>query len=470
MTATPPALSGVVQDHVVARRGALAAEFRSADPFPHVVIDDFLGAQLCDRLLAEFPPFEKGNSLNEHGQPGGKAVYEAVRELGGAFRQVDDAIRSREFLELIGEITGISGLLYDPEYIGGGTHENRTNQDLDPHVDFNFHPRHGWHRRLNLIVYLNAEWDEAWGGALELHRDPWRAAGDDQTVSVRPIKNRCVVFETSERSWHGFRRIAPPAERPGLSRRSFAIYLYSEHRPAGETAPAHATVYVERPLPDSVRLGAMATADVVDTVHELILRRGAHIDRLVRREQQFAAAIQDKLQLAAAVDTGRALTAEQVDTLRWLVAREDEHLRYLYEREKQFSDRVEDLERSARARLPLRGAIRLASDVAGYWGDRWAGETLRFRATACGPVTELRIAGHVPAAITEGQDLQVAAGDDSWTRHVSGAFDWTVPLRLAAGEECALRISANRRWQPCTSGDSTDTRELAWHVIDIEAR
>jgi hypothetical protein len=471
MTPTEQGLTGVVQEHVLARRTALAGEFRSGDPFPHVVVDDFLSEELCDRLLAEFPPFESGDSLNEDGRPGGKAVFENVRELGPAFRQVDDLIRSREFLDLIGEITGISGLLYDPEYIGGGTHDNRTNQDLDPHVDFNFHPRHGWHRRLNLIVYLNAEWEETWGGALELHRDPWRPAGEDRIRTVRPLKNRCVIFETSERSWHGFRRITPPPARSSLSRRSFAIYLYSTDRPAAETAPPHATVYVERPLPDSVRAAAMLPADVLETIEQLILRRGAHIDRLVRREQQFTETIQDKLQLSSTVEAGRELTAEQVDTLRWLIAREDEHLRYLYDREKQFSERLENLERSARARLPLGGALRLASDVGGYWGDRWAGVNLRFRARACAPVAELRIGGHIPAGIAEGQDLSLTIGNDAWTHHVSvGSFHWSIPVRLDEGTECLVEISANRRWQPSLSGESADCRELAWHVIDIEAR
>ena len=42
-------------------------------------------------------------------------------------------------------------------------------QELDPHVDFNFQLRGGFHRRANLLLYLNEDWDPSWGGALEIH-------------------------------------------------------------------------------------------------------------------------------------------------------------------------------------------------------------------------------------------------------------------------------------------------------------
>jgi Rps23 Pro-64 3,4-dihydroxylase Tpa1-like proline 4-hydroxylase len=129
----------------------------------------------------------------------------------------------RDFLGWLSQATGISDLLYDSEYVGGGTHENLDGQGLDPHVDFNVHTNGRWHRRLNLILFLNDHWEPDWGGCLELRRDPWLPADEDELVTVVPRANRIVIFETTEHSWHGFPRITLPASTEGLMRRSVAV-------------------------------------------------------------------------------------------------------------------------------------------------------------------------------------------------------------------------------------------------------
>ena len=147
----------LISGNVLARAPEYARRFARREPFRHVVIDDFFPAEYAARLLDEFPPFERGSARNENGQLGNKSTVERIRGIGPGYAALDDLIRSRELLDLIGRITSIPELLYDPWYFGGGTHENREGQDLDPHVDFNRHPVENWHRRLNLIVYLNHE-------------------------------------------------------------------------------------------------------------------------------------------------------------------------------------------------------------------------------------------------------------------------------------------------------------------------
>ena len=159
-------------------------------------------------MLDEFPSFEDRYALNEMGEVGGKAVRMDVRDVSDTYRSIDRYLQTREFLDYVSTVTGIPDLLYDPDYVGGGTHENRDGQGLEQHVDFNFHPGTRWHRRLNLIVYLNPEWDDAWGGALELQTDPWQ--GDTRGPRIAPLFNRAVIFETTEKSWHGFSQITLP--------------------------------------------------------------------------------------------------------------------------------------------------------------------------------------------------------------------------------------------------------------------
>ena len=258
----------------------IAERFRERDPFRHVVIDDFFAADFCAQLYAQFPPFERGNARNEAGELGAKSTVEKIRSIGPAYAALDDLIQSREFLDFIGRATGIPDLLYDPWYFGGGTHENRAGQDLDAHVDFNRHPLERWHRRLNLIVYLNHVWDDSWGGSLELHSDP--RAADDRIKLVTPLYNRAVIFETTESSWHGFSRIALPDAQKSLSRKSIALYFYTTQRPAEELADTHSTIYVDRPLPERFQAGTTLGEADVEEIRTLLARRDQHNQRLYR--------------------------------------------------------------------------------------------------------------------------------------------------------------------------------------------
>jgi len=294
-------LHRAVRDHME----DLRRQFAGARPFRHVVIEPFLDLEFCTRLMAEFPAFQARHALNESGHAGRKAVVPELSRIGDAYRGFDRLMRNREFLELIGRITGIPDLLYDPDYVGGGTHENLDGQELDAHVDFNYHPSRPWHRRLNLIVFLNAEWDAAWGGCLELLRDPW-ATNDDARKEMLPLANRAVIFETTEASWHGFRRIQlPPGKQ--LSRRSLAVYFYTRRRPADQTAPAHGTVYYQRPLPGHIQAGHTLSEEDAAEVQTLLTRRDQTIQFLYQRELKFSQVLAGIMK-SPSFRLGRAIT------------------------------------------------------------------------------------------------------------------------------------------------------------------
>jgi hypothetical protein len=291
------------------RTEALRAQFRFARPFRHLVIDDFLAPSFADALLTQFPPFERGNARAEDGTLGNKSTVERIRELRSAFARMDDLTQSRPFLDFLGSITGVPDLLYDPWYFGGGTHENRHGQDLDAHVDFNRHPVESWHRRLNLIVYLNHRWDDGWGGSLELHADP--RSDENEIVTITPLFNRAVVFETTEWSWHAFPQIQLPETERNLTRKSLALYFYSRERPADELADTHSTIYVDRPLPSRFTSGRTLTEADVQELRLLLKRRDMHNQRLygeigsLTKQLEAANAALSKGQLGQAVHLAR---------------------------------------------------------------------------------------------------------------------------------------------------------------------
>lgn len=305
----------LINPDVIAKQDELATRFRPRDPFRYVVIDDFFTAAYAAQVLEEFPPFERGNARNEAGEAGKKSSVEKIRKLGAAYRTLDDLVQSREFLGLIGRITGIDDLLYDPWYFGGGTHENRQGQDLDAHVDFNRHPVNRWHRRLNLIVYLNHEWQDDWGGSLQLHSDPRSA--DDRIVTITPKFNRAVIFETTETSWHGFPRIALPADRQELTRKSVALYFYTKDRPAEETASPHSTIYVDAPLPARFAAGHTLDADDVEQLRQLLARRDQHNRRLYRDLTALSAKFEEAQAALYGGQLGRLRHVAQIVMRRW---------------------------------------------------------------------------------------------------------------------------------------------------------
>ncbi len=266
----------------------LAERFEQAQPFSHLVIDNFLREDFCQALLDEFPAFDRERARTENGTIGRKAVHNQVCDIGKHYRTLDEVIQSPEFLEWLSRATGIPDLLYDPDYFGGGTHENRHGQDLDPHVDFNRHPITYHHRRLNLIVYLNHEWSEEWGGAIEFHRDPRLSPQDNRIIKVQPLFNRCVIFATHDHSWHGFERITlPEGDADPRSRKSVALYFYSKTRPAHEYTGHHSTIYVERPLPEHIQPGIQLTDEDYQQIQVLLARRDQHLARLYRDNQHL---------------------------------------------------------------------------------------------------------------------------------------------------------------------------------------
>ena len=260
----------------------LQDRFNRAKPFKHLVLDDFLRPDILQRMLDEFPqpPEPPAEQVNGHVP---KHMVRNVSSLGGIYEKLDKALSSPDFSKYIESVTGIKDLIFDPEYFGGGTHNNQQGHALAPHVDFNYHPRTRLHRRLNIIIYLNEEWESDWGGVLELRKDAWDPE-NREIVSVLPMLGVCVIFETTEASWHGFDDIKLPESHKNISRKSFAIYLYTQDRPSEEVQAEHSTVYAPKGLPQHIQAGYTLDHDDLLSIKKSLERRDRHLKRLYARE------------------------------------------------------------------------------------------------------------------------------------------------------------------------------------------
>lgn len=329
------------------RQQQLSQDFAQAQPFKHVVIDDFFKAEFCQQLLDDFPEYHSKDAIDENKSVGKKAVVQSVANLSDSYHNLDQMVQSNEFLTLIEHITGIKGLLYDPHYIGGGTHNNLDGQELDPHVDFTHHPITSYHRRLNLIVYLNHEWHASWGGHIEFHRNPRLHPSEDDITSIEPLFNRAVIFETNNHSWHGFPAIQLPAEKSQLSRKSFALYYYTRQRT--DAVEPHSTIYVERHLPETYHAGQQLSAEDLNQLKGMLNRRDQHLTRLyqtITAQTKELSRLKNQMLQLKTLDT---TPSKQADVIK-------RHMELLSFDETRLMHRVQELENSTSWKItaPLR--------------------------------------------------------------------------------------------------------------------
>ncbi len=195
-------------------------------PFPHAVIRNAWSVKRlaeCKHDIARFNQWE--GEKNFFGST--KKRYCAnIEVLPQSVARLIQEASSPLFLAWLMVLTSERALLPDPYLAGGGIHQIGPGGFLKVHADFNWSEQLQLYRRLNLLLYLNPDWQPRWGGALEL----WNTDMSACVQTVLPDNNTMVIFTTDDKSYHGHPH---PLECPaGVTRDSIALYYYSPIRPA----------------------------------------------------------------------------------------------------------------------------------------------------------------------------------------------------------------------------------------------
>lgn len=219
---------------------ALADQYSQARPFPHIHLTDFFDPDVAARAADEFPDATSGHWI-QYSHYNENKLGMTQRMLFPPFiGSIVDELNAGPFVTWLSGLTGIAGLLADPGLEGGGMHQCGAGGFLNVHADFTMHHHQkNWRRRVNLIVYLNRTWEPQWGGAIEL----WDEHMTRCVVRVPPLFNHAVIFNTDERSYHGF---PDPITCPGtVKRKSLALYYYTAE--TDTRAVPRSTNYQARP-------------------------------------------------------------------------------------------------------------------------------------------------------------------------------------------------------------------------------
>lgn len=212
----------------------LRERFLSAQPYPHIVIDDSFEPDLLARVYDDIPlPANPawtrwgGGRPEECNPENSKRGISDMSKLPPSVAAVLEGLISPPFIEDLRALTGVSELVTDRTLSGGGLHCSGRGAALRLHADPIRHPSPAdFDQAINLILYINPHWSVDYEGELEL----WSRDCSTQVVSIAPLFNRMVVFQADRSTYHGHPR--PNRCPEGCWRTSLALYYYvpRQHR------------------------------------------------------------------------------------------------------------------------------------------------------------------------------------------------------------------------------------------------
>jgi Rps23 Pro-64 3,4-dihydroxylase Tpa1-like proline 4-hydroxylase len=226
---------------VISEREAFRNIYQSKKPFKYLIIDGVLKEEAAHKIHDQYPKVTDGRWEGTTYLDQKNKFQKTIFEKNSLLQSVFDELNSEAFLEWLSYITEIKEpLISDPELSGGGLHQSTNGAFLNVHVDFNIHPKNKFHRRLNVLIYMNKDWKDEYEGHLEL----WEISQNYKNLleKISPKFNRLVLFETNEVSFHGHPK--PLKTPPDVSRKSLATYYYTKTRPDSEIADEHNTIYI----------------------------------------------------------------------------------------------------------------------------------------------------------------------------------------------------------------------------------
>jgi hypothetical protein len=216
-------------------------EYQQKKPYPYAIYDNLFDEKIIEEINKEInnANFKKEIRKIESIEIKIRSDFEDNESLPKECRRIFEVINGGKFLKVLTRLTGVEGLISDPYYDGGGINIIENKGTLAVHVDGTMQRRMQVHRRLNVILFLNNYWDINWNG----YHEQWDYVKKELSpldemqrwICVRkiyPIKNRLLIFSTSDHSWHGH---AGPLDVPDkIQRRSLITYYYTVNRPEAD--------------------------------------------------------------------------------------------------------------------------------------------------------------------------------------------------------------------------------------------
>ncbi|MES2727465.1 MAG: 2OG-Fe(II) oxygenase [Bacteroidota bacterium] len=209
----------ILFDFIEANKEKYREQFLTAKPFPHIAVDGICDEAKLNTLYNNIPDIEVASA--DYVFAKNKFEKSKFKDLGGLFEELYNDLISERFKNWVAYITN-EDIFIDTTFYGGGIHQGKQGSFLDMHADFNYHPLvENWYRNLNLLLYINKDWQESHGGHLQLEDG---RTGEKTAVAI-PF-NRLAIMHCRAYTLHGYNPISFPE---GKYRTSIAAYAYTVH-------------------------------------------------------------------------------------------------------------------------------------------------------------------------------------------------------------------------------------------------
>lgn len=252
---------------------SLAADYQSKKPYHYTCVDNFLPIEILTRVRKEALSMGEAGPENASENERLKTSFNPDR-MPVYSKAVFHALNSRPFIQLLENMSGIKGLIPDPYFKGGGIHRTNTTGFLDIHADFNHHSAMNLERRLNVLIYLNPDWKEEYGGSFEIWSDDMK----EKVEGFAPIMNRMCCFSTGSNTMHGN---PEPVNHPdGDPRLSIALYYYTSTWEEGRVSQS--TVFKQRPGSNDAHSSEATLRLVREFVPPIVYRKSLGLIRRLK--------------------------------------------------------------------------------------------------------------------------------------------------------------------------------------------
>jgi len=158
---------------------ALRATPVTQEPFPYVIVPNFVRAEAIDKIEQDYPDVQVAGSVPLPSLTYGQKFDQFMREIRSP--EMTAVIAEKFNVDLAGRPTTVT--------VRGQCRIN----DGQIHTDSKT-------KLITVLIYMNGKWEQA-GGRLRLLRSPDNL--DDAFAEVPPVQGTLLAFRNQPNAWHG---------------------------------------------------------------------------------------------------------------------------------------------------------------------------------------------------------------------------------------------------------------------------